>query len=202
MNEAARSSFAAWSDFYVIVGSSAAALTGLQFVVIALVNDLRAPASEQGVATFSTPTIVHFSMALLTSAIVVMPWPEPWHAGGAAGICGVGSFLYELIVLRRARTQTQYEPVLEDWIWYFSLPMVAYTLLTVSAILVIGRHAWAPFGIAGAVLLMVFVGIHNSWDTVTYIALQNTPDAQRATGKQTEQERHSREPRPSARHEK
>ena len=82
---------------------------------------------------------------------------------------------------------------------FYSVP---FTLLTVSAILVIGRHAWAPFGIAGAVLLMVFVGIHNSWDTVTYIALQNTPDAQRATGKQTEQERDSREPRPSARHEK
>src|SRR5215468_5611803 len=122
MNEAARP-FAAWSDFYVILGSSAAALTGLQFVVIALINDLRAPASEQTVNTFSTPTIVHFSMALLTSAIVVMPWPERWHTGVAAGLCGVGSYLYELIVLRRARTQTQYQPVLEDWIWYFSLPM-------------------------------------------------------------------------------
>jgi hypothetical protein len=43
-----------------------------------------------------------------------MPWPEP---------CA-GSFFYELIVLRRARSQTQYKPVLEDWIWHFSLPMV------------------------------------------------------------------------------
>jgi hypothetical protein len=201
MNEAARP-LAAWSDFYVIVGSSAAALTGLQFVVIALVNDLRAPASEQTVNTFSTPTIVHFSMALLTSAIVVMPWPELWHTGVSAAICGVGSFLYELIVLRRARTQTQYQPVLEDWIWYFSLPMVAYTILTVSAILVIGRHQWAPFGIAAAVLLMVFVGIHNSWDAVTYIALQHRRDSSPAATRQAEQENESREPQPSARHRK
>lgn len=177
MNEAARSSFAAWSDFYVVVGSSAAALTGLQFVVIALVNDLRAPASEQTVAAFSTPTIVHFSMALLTSAIVVAPWPELWQTGLAAAICGAASFVYELITLRRARTQTQYEPVLEDWIWYFAFPMAAYTALTVSAIVLVGRHEWAPFGIAAAVLLLVFIGIHNSWDTVTYIALQNTPNA-------------------------
>jgi hypothetical protein len=200
MNEAARTSFAGWSDFYVIVGSSAAALTGLQFVVIALVNDLRAPASEQTVGAFSTPNIVHFSMALLTSAIVVMPWPEAWHAGLAAGICGVASFLYELIVLRRARTQTQYQPVLEDWIWYVSFPMLAYTILTASAIFVIGRHAWAPFGIAAAVLLMVFVGIHNSWDAVTYIALRHTADSPAATNKQTEQEDVSDEPQPSARH--
>jgi hypothetical protein len=31
---------AEWESFYVIVGSSSAALTGLQFVVIALVADL------------------------------------------------------------------------------------------------------------------------------------------------------------------
>ena len=201
MNEAARP-FAAWSDFYVIVGSSAAALTGLQFVVMALVNDLRAPASEQTVAAFSTPTIVHFSMALLTSAIVVMPWPEPWHTGVAASICGAASFVYELIVLRRARTQTQYQPVLEDWIWHFSLPMVAYTTLTVSAIFMIGRHEWAAFGIAASVLLMIFVGIHNSWDTVTYIALRNTSESPGSADKQTELQNKSREPQPSARHEK
>ncbi len=31
----------AWETFYVIVGSSAAALTGLQFVVIALIAESR-----------------------------------------------------------------------------------------------------------------------------------------------------------------
>jgi hypothetical protein len=196
MNEAARSSFAAWSDFYVIVGSSAAALTGLQFVVIALVNDLRAPASEQTVAAFSTPTIVHFSIALLTSAIVVAPWPELWQTGYAAAICGAGSFIYELIALRRARTQTQYEPVLEDWIWYFALPMVAYTTLTVSAILLVGHHEWAPFGIATAVLLLVFIGIHNSWDTVTYLALQNTPDPTTRDHQLTDQKQEEPQPLP------
>lgn len=172
MNEAARSSFAAWSDFYVIVGSAAAALTGLQFVVIALVNDLRAPTSEQTVAAFGTPTVVHFSIALLTSAIVVAPWPELWQTGVVATVCGAASFIYELIALSRARAQTQYEPVLEDWIWYFALPMVAYTSLTLFSILLIGHHMWAPFGIAAAVLLLVFIGIHNAWDTVTYLALQ------------------------------
>jgi hypothetical protein len=194
MNEAART-FAAWSDFYVIVGSSAAALTGLQFVVMALVNDTRAPASEQTVAAFSTPTVVHFSMALLTSAIVVMPWPEAWHAGLAAGICGAGSFVYELIVLRRARTQTQYQPVLEDWIWHFSLPMVAYTMLTASAVYVIERHEWAAFGIAASVLLMIFIGIHNSWDTVTYIALGTAGDRSPADT-EAEQKHESHEPQP------
>ena len=177
MDEAARTSLAAWSDFYVIVGSSAAALTGLQFVVIALVNDMRQTASEQTISAFSTPTVVHFAMALLTSAIVMSPWPALWQAGVTAGLCGAGGFIYQLIVLRRARTQTQYKPVLEDWIWHVSLPMVAYTLLTVSAVLLVRHQTWAPFGVAAAVLLLVFIGIHNAWDTVTYVALMRTTPA-------------------------
>ena len=74
--------------------------------------------------------------------------------------------------------------------------MVAYTTLTVSAILLIGHHEWAPFGIAAAVLLLVFTGIHNSWDTVTYIALRNTPDPREHGSEQTEQKSEAREPRP------
>jgi hypothetical protein len=200
MNEAVRSSFATWSDFYVIVGSSAAALTGLQFVVMALVNDLGTPTSEQTVAAFSTPTIVHFSIALLTSAIVVAPWPELWQTGYAAAICGAGSFVYALIALRRARSQTQYKPVIQDWVWYFALPMVAYTTLTACAILLVGHHEWAPFGIAAAVLLLVFIGIHNAWDTVTYLALRNTSDPPAPDDKRTGQE--NEEPQPLPRHEK
>lgn len=161
----------------MIVGSSAAALTGLQFVVIALVNDMRQPASEQAISAFSTPTVVHFAMALLTSATVMAPWPALWQAGLTAGACGTGGFVYQLVVLRRARRQTQYKPVIEDWIWHVTLPMVAYAVLTVSAILMARHETWAPFGVAVAVLLLVFIGIHNAWDTVTYVALMRTTPA-------------------------
>ena len=41
MHEAAGPVLVPWESFYVIVGSSGAALTGLQFVVIALLADVR-----------------------------------------------------------------------------------------------------------------------------------------------------------------
>jgi hypothetical protein len=85
-------------------------------------------------------------------------------------------------VLRRARSQTQYKPVLEDWIWHVTLPMVAYTLLTVSALLMARHERWAPFGVAVAVLLLVFIGIHNAWDTVTYVALMRATPAAPSPG--------------------
>jgi len=39
IEEAVRTPIVAWESFYVIVGSSGAALTGLQFVVMALVAE-------------------------------------------------------------------------------------------------------------------------------------------------------------------
>jgi hypothetical protein len=170
MNDAV-SSLSSWSDFYVIVGSAAAALTGLQFVVMALIKDLRHTASEQTIAAFGTPTVVHFSIALLTAAILTAPWPALWQASVTLGLAGTISFVYELIVFFRARRQTTYKPFLEDWIWHVVLPLVAYGMLAISAFLLSGRRGAAPFGVAAAVLLLLFIGIHNAWDTVTYMTV-------------------------------
>jgi hypothetical protein len=65
-----------WDSFYVIVGSAAGALIGLQFVVLTLIAE-RPPlrASEAG-AAFATPTIVYFSTTLLMSALQRVPWPS------------------------------------------------------------------------------------------------------------------------------
>ena len=165
---------AKWDGFYGIVGSAAGALIGLQFVVLTLIAQKPPLRVAEAGAAFVTPTIVHFATALLTSAILVMPWPEVWQTGLAAGACGAGGFIYELVVLRLARKQTQYKPVWEDWLWHVLLPLIAYAVLTLSAVLLNAHRTWAPFGIASAVLLIVFIGIHNAWDTVTYLALQRT----------------------------
>ena len=73
MHEAATSPLAACESFYVIVGSSAAALTGLQFVVIALVAEIRRRSTTGQIDAFDTPTIVHFAAALLVSSILSAP---------------------------------------------------------------------------------------------------------------------------------
>ena len=161
----------AWESFYVIVGSSAAALTGLQFVVIALIAESEARGGTREIAAFGTPTVVHFCAALLVSAILSAPWPELWGAATAVGICAVLGIVYALIVTRRARRTTVYQPVLEDWIWHAVLPLVAYVVLAVAAVIVPLHHVEALFAIAASVVLLLFIGIHNAWDTVTYLAV-------------------------------
>ena len=58
----------------MIVGSSAGALIGLQFVVLTLVAENPLARSPSLGSTFGTPTIIHFSAVLLLSAIVSAPW--------------------------------------------------------------------------------------------------------------------------------
>ena len=54
-----------WETFYVILGSSAAALTGLMFVVIALRADSRAANDGGALRALATPTVVHFCAVLV-----------------------------------------------------------------------------------------------------------------------------------------
>jgi hypothetical protein len=160
-----------WENFYVIVGSSAGALTGLQFVVMALIPESSQRAGEHEINTFATPTIVHFCVVLLLAAILSSPWPRLAEPAIAIWVCSAVGIVYTLIVLRRAHRTTEYKPVLEDWIWFCILPLLAYVVMLLSAGFLLSYTTLALFGIAGSALLLLFIGIHNAWDSATYIAL-------------------------------
>jgi hypothetical protein len=163
--------FSAWENFYVIVGSSAAALTGLQFVVIVLGAEINTGSSNTVTRAFGTPTIVHFCAVLLLGAILSAPWPGLASAGTALAACGAVGVLYAAIVIRHTQRQTDYKMVLEDWIWHCTLPLVGYATLLGAALSLTRHPATSLFVIGGTALLLLFVGIHNAWDAVTYIAI-------------------------------
>jgi hypothetical protein len=142
MEHVAMSPFAAWESFYVIVGSSAAALTGLQFVVIVLGAEISAPGSVHATRAFGTPTVVHFCAVLLNSAILSAPWRRLSSAAYTIAAFAFAGVAYTLVVLRHALRQTDYIPVAEDWIWHTVLPFLAYSALLTSAIVL--RRAPGP----------------------------------------------------------
>src|SRR5581483_4543533 len=102
MAEGAASPLAGWETFYVILGSSAAALTGLQFVVTVLGSEVNI-VGEAATRAFGTPTIVHFCAVLLLAAITTAPWPEFADAAIAFGFCVAAGVAYVLMVLRHTR---------------------------------------------------------------------------------------------------
>jgi len=163
--------FAAWGSFYVIVGSSGAALTGLQFVVIALGAEARRPASSDAIGAFGTPTVVHFGVVLFVAAVLNAPWQSLAKPAVILGLCGVAGIGYVGIVTARAHRQPDYQPVLEDWIWHTALPFIAYATLLAGAIGLVRYASDSLFAIAATTLLLLFIGIHNAWDAVTYMAI-------------------------------
>src|SRR5215472_16818582 len=123
------STLAQWDSFYVIIGSAAGALIGLQFVVITLVADRPRPRAAEASRAFSTPTIVHFCTVLALAALLRVPWrtiAEAAFVWGLVGICGAA---YALVVARRMRIQSAYRPDLEDWAFHALLPLAAYAIL-------------------------------------------------------------------------
>jgi hypothetical protein len=162
-----------WESFYVIVGGGAAALIGLQFVVMTLIADKPHLISPEGGAAFATPTIVHFGTALLLSAGLRAPWHSAVSAAAFWGIVGLCGTVYTIIVARRMRRQTIYKPDLEDWLAHYLVPFVAYATLTLSAFAAASHADAALFGVGTAALLLLFIGIHNAWDTVAYQVFVN-----------------------------
>ena len=170
-----------WESFYVIVGSAAAALTGLQFVAAALIADIDAPATSGSVDAFATPTIVHFSGVLLISAALSAPWATMTPLAILIGAAGLAGLVYAMIIARRSRRQREYQPVFEDWLFHVVLPACAYATLIAAGYVVRTAAAAGLFVVATAVMLLLFIGIHNAWDTVTYLVLikrrkQDDPD--------------------------
>src|SRR4051812_44862566 len=142
------------------------------FVAISLITGFREQRSGREVAAFATPTVVHFAVVLVISAVLSAPWHVPTYAAVLLGLAGVGGVFYAARVIRHQRLQTGYTPDLEDRIWYAALPIVAYVALVVAAILLPSSPELALFGIGAITLLLLCVGIHNAWDSVTYIAIQ------------------------------
>ncbi len=161
--------FSEWENFYVIVGSSAGSLIGLQFLLISLMANLpqRSDMEKAGRA-FATPTVVHFTAVLLLAASGTVPWREPGSAAVAWGIGGIAGALYELFVIRQMLHQKVYRPEMEDWIFHVVLPLVADALLVTAAWTQRGDLHRSLLVVAAVMLLFLVVGIHNAWDAATY----------------------------------
>jgi len=174
MSETVLSPLAAWQNFYVIIGTAAATLTGLLFVVITLVSGAleRVSSPLSGVRVFNSPNVRHFAVALLIAALLSAPWPALWPAGLLVGLAGLWGVISVFIVLWEVRHRLSYRLVLSDWLWYTLIPLIAYTALLVAGILLPIAAALALFVIAAAMLLLVSMGIRNAWDLVTYMLIE------------------------------
>lgn len=170
------SPLAGWDNFYVIIGSSAGGLTGLTFVVIALIRDSQRGVRPSGLGTFVTPTIVHLCGVLALAAFMSMPHQRPVTLSAGLALFGLAGVLYGCLIginmWRIGVSSTVYVPVREDWIWNVILPTGVYAALVVMAMLIWDRLTEAAlYGVAVLALGLLLMSIRNAWDIAVWMTV-------------------------------
>jgi hypothetical protein len=161
-----------WDNFYVIVGSSAAGLTGLTFVVIALASDAKV-VRLSGLRTFITPIVLHFGTALWISALLCIPGHTPLSLSACMIVTGATLTAYgATTTYRMVRGRREYRPALTDWIWNATLPSLCYLALLIAGVWALRQPAAALYVIGAGALTLLFVGIHNAWDLAVWITVE------------------------------
>jgi hypothetical protein len=113
---------------------------------------------------------MHFAAVLFVSLFLSAPWHSFVAAAVVLGIGGLYGIGYVVHIAYRTRSLTIYTADPEDWTWYIILPLVAYVIMSVGAVFLLIAPARALLTLAGGVVLLVFVGVRNAWDIVTFIA--------------------------------
>ena len=165
-----------WQNFYVIIGTASATVTGLMFVVTTLIAGIekREATLTAGVSAFITPTIVHFCTVLLITMVLSAPWPIFSAVTIILVLLGLLSLAYLIPVTRRMRVMPEYQTPLKDWLWYIIFPAITYIALITAAILLLTSPQLALYLISAVMAALLFIGIHNAWDLVIFLALERS----------------------------
>jgi hypothetical protein len=158
----------------MIMGTAAATLTGLMFVVTTLIAGVDAHLStlNAAVSAFNTPTVVHFGAVLLLAGVLSAPWQTFSSLSLLLGLLGLGMAFYSILVLRRMWRVPHYQSTLEDWLWYMAFPLLAHVSLIVAAFVLSKNPSPALYIVGSAMMLLLLVGIRNAWDMVTFLAVE------------------------------
>ncbi len=163
-----------WHEFYLLVGTSAAALTGLMFVVISISPETIAERPKAGVRAFVTPTMVFFTTALAVSALMLVPHIAPAPLALLLALTSVAGLAY-LLWIRVHHYWREQKLDAEDWVFFIGLPFLSYLLLLAAAIAIWRGGALGAPTLAFVTLLLLVVGIHNAWDLVIWLAQKRKP---------------------------
>lgn len=158
-----------WDNFFIMAGTAAATLIGLLFVAVTVGIGFSASRVVHGTRGFLTPTLVRFGGVLFLSLAMLAPWPSAQPVGIILGLGELTGLAYQIsvVVMRR-----KVGLVLFDWhdrLPYVGVPALGSASLIAGAVGLIAEKSFAPYAIAGAVVLLLFAGIYGAWDLTLWM---------------------------------
>lgn len=162
-----------WHDFYALLGSAAATLTGLMFVAASIAASYFKERSAAGIQAFFTPTVAHFGAVLLVCIVLVAPIPSWKVLGGlliALGAVGLAySFAVWVLIGRHGLIATI---DLADRAWYALSPLAGHLMIVAAAVMLLLHNARGLVVLAIAVLVLLLAGLRNAWDITSWVILR------------------------------
>jgi hypothetical protein len=162
-----------WHDFYVLIGTASATLVGLMFVAVSIGTTIFNEDGRAGMTAFITPTVTHFAAVLFACVVATIP-SHTWYT--LAGLLGAGALagaVYSGRLVGQIIFRQPFKIDLEDRLFYAFLPLAAYVLALVAAVLLFARSgALSADLLAAAVLTLLFSAIRNAWDMMVWIVIK------------------------------
>ena len=163
-----------WDQYYFLLASAAVGLIGLLFVVVTLTAGAEEQKATRGARLYMTPTMFHFAVVFVISAIASIG-----RAGDMLIIPSVGIAAIVGIVHTFPRALELREPgAAEHWtdFWFYGIiPVAGYIALGLVAATLYYATPDAVYFLALMMMAFILLGIRNAWDLVTYIAPRSKP---------------------------
>ena len=171
--------FRGWDNYFLLIGSAAAALIGLLFVVVTLGGNFDAANRLRGSKIFLTPIVFHFAIVVTVSAISEAPELPAPVVGIAFIIIAALGFTYSMLtIIRMFRAEWENPPDFSDRFFYGIFPGINYLALAAAAGAVWFAPVTAPFAVGAIMLVLLLIGIRNAWDLATFMVHRGAQNTQ------------------------
>jgi len=163
--------FKDWEEYFLMLGSSAAALIGLMFVVVTLTAGRDRGEVERGKRLYTSPIVWHLAVVMVLSGAAIAPTMNLHLFGAADGglaVLGIGIGLRSAFGIWRAR-MTGADSAFDFW-WYGLIPAIVYVGLAIASVGIFRGADWGGSAFAAALMGLLLVSIHAEWDLVTFLA--------------------------------
>src|SRR4051812_35901763 len=151
-----------WHEFYLLLGTAAAALVALLFVAASIGAGVLTAGRAAATRVYFSPVIVHFSTGLYASLVALVPsMTETWLAA-LIGVPSIAGVIYSIVVA--TGLLRHHSADLQDRLGYGLGPLACYAAGIAASGLFAIHHERAPELLAAALVAILVINIRNAWD--------------------------------------
>jgi hypothetical protein len=161
-----------WHEFYLLLGTAAAAVVALLFVAASVGAGLLTPERSAGVRVFMTPVVVHFATVLGASLLLLMPSHTLLPLGALLALNALGGGIYAVVIGVRVWKNAAVD--LSDRIGYGLAPILGHIGAFGAAVLLLLGHEAGFDVLAVALVLLLVAGIRNAWDLAVFMVRKHS----------------------------